>query len=417
MALNASRDIPFNKLVLSQANVRRVKSGLSIEELARDIERRGLLQSLSVRPVLDGEGAETGTYEVPAGGRRFRALELLVKQKKLAKTAPVPCVVREAGSAILAEDDSLAENVQRLALHPLDQFRAFRDMLEKGMSEEEIAAAFFVTPAVVKQRLRLMTVSDKLLDVYEQDGMRLEQLMAFSISDDHTRQEQVWEIVAQSHNREGTAYAVIDGVDGRTHHVRFPDLDATGDGSMGSVVELRAFDDRKGQRRVALAVRSDLSIENQVTARGASWLDRQAVARDPVALGQVGFGAEVREAMERRAEQLIEQGLAERRAQGIVLARNLVGKLRDREVHEVGERLASETGRTFNQSASGEYVTGTYRQRMVLASGRYAMIDDGLQFQLVPWTPSLEKLQGRHVSGVARDDGGIDWSITRNLGL
>ncbi|MCG0996109.1 ParB/RepB/Spo0J family partition protein [Acetobacter indonesiensis] len=202
ISLSSSRDIPFNRLVLSQSNVRRVKSGLSIEELARDIERRGLLQSLNVRPVLDGEGAETGTYEVPAGGRRFRALELLVKQKKLAKTAPVPCVVREAGSAILAEEDSLAENVQRLALHPLDQFRAFRDMLEKGMSEDEIAAAFFVTPAVVKQRLRLMTVSDKLLEVYEQDGMRLEQLMAFSISDDHARQEQVWEIVFQNHNRE-----------------------------------------------------------------------------------------------------------------------------------------------------------------------------------------------------------------------
>ncbi|MCH4092710.1 MULTISPECIES: ParB/RepB/Spo0J family partition protein [Acetobacter] len=202
ISLSSSRDIPFNRLLLSQSNVRRVKAGLSIKELARDIERRGLLQSLNVRPVLDGEGAETGTYEVPAGGRRFRALELLVKQKKLAKTAPVPCVVREAGSAILAEDDSLAENVQRVALHPLDQFRAFRDMLEKGMSEEEIAAAFFVAPGVVKQRLRLMTVSDKLLEIYEQDGMRLEQLMAFSISDDHARQEQVWEIVAQNHNRE-----------------------------------------------------------------------------------------------------------------------------------------------------------------------------------------------------------------------
>ncbi|MBV0888812.1 ParB/RepB/Spo0J family partition protein [Komagataeibacter oboediens] len=202
ITLSSSRDIPFNRLVLSQSNVRRVKSGLSIEELARDIERRGLLQSLNVRPVVDDAGVETGTYEVPAGGRRFRALELLVKQKKLAKTAPVPCVVREAGSAILAEDDSLAENVQRVALHPLDQFRAFRDMLEKGMSEEEIAAAFFVAPTVVKQRLRLMTVSDKLLDVYEQDGMKLEQLMAFSISDDHARQEQVWEIVSQSHNRE-----------------------------------------------------------------------------------------------------------------------------------------------------------------------------------------------------------------------
>ncbi len=229
IALNASRDIPFNKLVLSQSNVRRVKFGLSIEELARDIERRGLLQSLNVRPVLNGEGAETGVYEVPAGGRRFRALELLVKQKKLARTAPVPCVVREAGSAILAEDDSLAENVQRVALHPLDQFRAFRDMLEKGMSEEEIAAAFFVVPAVVKQRLRLMTVSDKLLDIYEQDGMKLDQLMAFSISDDHDRQLQVWEIVSQSHNRE--PYVIRRMLTEKTvrasdRRVRFVGLDA-----------------------------------------------------------------------------------------------------------------------------------------------------------------------------------------------
>ncbi|GEL51218.1 ParB/RepB/Spo0J family partition protein [Acetobacter tropicalis] len=229
ISLSSSRDIPFNRLVLSQFNVRRVKSGLSIEELARDIERRGLLQSLNVRPVLDDTGTETGTYEVPAGGRRFRALELLVKQKKLAKTAPVPCVVREAGSAILAEDDSLAENVQRLALHPLDQFRAFRDMLEKGMSEEEIAAAFFVAPTVVKQRLRLMTVSDKLLDIYEQDGMKLEQLMAFSISDDHARQEQVWDIVSQSHNRE--PYVIRRMLTEKTvrasdRRVRFVGLDA-----------------------------------------------------------------------------------------------------------------------------------------------------------------------------------------------
>ncbi|KXV75488.1 chromosome partitioning protein ParB [Acetobacter malorum] len=202
ITLNGSRDIPFNKLTLSQSNVRRVKSGLSIEELAADIERRGLLQSLNVRPVVDDAGTETGMFEVPAGGRRFRALELLVKQKKLNKTAPIPCVVREAGSPILAEDDSLAENVQRVSLHPLDQFRAFRTLLEKGQTEEEIAARFFVTPAVVKQRLRLMTVSEKLLALYEEDGIRLDQLMAFSISDDHERQEQVWDILSQSHNRE-----------------------------------------------------------------------------------------------------------------------------------------------------------------------------------------------------------------------
>ena len=92
--LSASRYIPLDKLTLSQANVRRIKAGISIEELAEDIARRGLLQSLSVRPVLDGEGHETGTYEVPAGGRRFQALKLLVKQKRLAKTAPVPCIVK-----------------------------------------------------------------------------------------------------------------------------------------------------------------------------------------------------------------------------------------------------------------------------------------------------------------------------------
>ena len=90
-----------------------MKAGLSIEELAEDIARRGLLQSLNVRPVLDSQGKEAGTFEVPAGGRRYRALALLVELKRLAKTAPVPCVVREAATDILAEDDSLAENVQR----------------------------------------------------------------------------------------------------------------------------------------------------------------------------------------------------------------------------------------------------------------------------------------------------------------
>ena len=90
VTLSQSRDIPFNKLVLSQANVRRIKAGVSIEELAEDIARRTLLQSVTVRPVRGDDGAETGMFEVPAGGRRYRALELLVKQKRLARTAPIP---------------------------------------------------------------------------------------------------------------------------------------------------------------------------------------------------------------------------------------------------------------------------------------------------------------------------------------
>jgi ParB family chromosome partitioning protein len=136
ITLSSSRDIPFNKLVLSQSNVRRVKAGVSIEELAEDIARRTLLQSLNVRPILDAEGIETGMFEVPAGGRRYRALQLLVKQKRLAKSAPVPCVVRDPSVDVSAEEDSLAENIHRASLHPLDQFRAFQALRQKGQSEK-----------------------------------------------------------------------------------------------------------------------------------------------------------------------------------------------------------------------------------------------------------------------------------------
>ncbi|EQB31352.1 ParB/RepB/Spo0J family partition protein [Sphingobium ummariense] len=203
ITLSGSRDIPFDRLRLSQSNVRRVKAGVSIGELADDIVRRTLLQSLNVRPILDEAGQETGDFEVPAGGRRFRALELLVKQKRLAKNAPIPCVVRAANDGVLAEEDSYAENTFREPLHPLDQFRAMQAMVDKGEGIESIAAHFLVTPAVVNQRLRLAKVSPKLHAVYAEDCMTLEQLMAFSVSDDHERQEQVWELLAHSYNKSG----------------------------------------------------------------------------------------------------------------------------------------------------------------------------------------------------------------------
>ena len=199
ITLSSSRDIPFDKLLLSQSNVRHVKAGVSIEELAEDIARRGLLMGLSVRAVIDDAGEETGMFEIPAGGRRYRALALLVKQRRLARTAPVPCVVRTDG---LAEEDSLAENIQRAPLHPLDQFRAFQALRAKGQSEEEIAANQFVSVAVVKQRLRLASVSPKLLDVYAEDGMTLDQLMAFTVNGDHERQEQVFERLCQSYDKQ-----------------------------------------------------------------------------------------------------------------------------------------------------------------------------------------------------------------------
>ncbi|RJT27839.1 DUF3363 domain-containing protein [Mesorhizobium waimense] len=215
----------------------------------------------------------------------------------------------------------------------------------------------------------------------------------------------------------GSAYAVVDGTDGRTHHIKLSDLDAAGDSAPGSIVELRKFHDAQGHGRAALAVRSDLDIERQTTAAGATWLDRQNIAREPIALSEGGFGAEVRQAMKRRADHLVQQGLGARHGQRTTFTRNLIDTLRRRELEALGEKLSAETGQPFNRARGGEHVTGSYRRRFTLASGRFAMIDDGLSFQLVPWTPSLEKHLGRHVSGVARNDGGIDWSFARMRGL
>ncbi|WP_429798393.1 ParB/RepB/Spo0J family partition protein [Bradyrhizobium japonicum] len=110
--------------------------------------------------------------------------------------------MRDPATGILGEDDSLAENVQREPLHPLDQFRAFVTQREKGRTEEEIAAAFFTSVNVVKQRLRLASISPALLDVYADDGMSLEQLMAFTVTADHGRQEQVWQAISGSWQKE-----------------------------------------------------------------------------------------------------------------------------------------------------------------------------------------------------------------------
>ncbi|MFN5721129.1 MAG: relaxase/mobilization nuclease domain-containing protein, partial [Bradyrhizobium sp.] len=125
----------------------------------------------------------------------------------------------------------------------------------------------------------------------------------------------------------GTAYAVVDGVDGRTHHIRLPHLDAAGDSAPGSIVELRAFDDARGEHRVALAVRSDRELQHQVNASGATWLDRQSIAREPVAMSDGGFGAEVRDALRQRAEHLVREGLAEQQGGRVVFRRNLIDTL------------------------------------------------------------------------------------------
>ena len=215
---------------------------------------------------------------------------------------------------------------------------------------------------------------------------------------------------------QGSAYAIIEGVDGRTHHARFADLEMTGDAKLGAIVEARPYEDEKGRLRLSLTTRSDLTIEAQVAANGATWLDRQLLAREP-AISGAGFGAEVREAMDRRIDHLVEEGLAQRHGQRTAFARNLLETLKRRDLDEAAAQLTDETGLAHRSSAEGEHVSGVYRQRVTLASGRFAMIDDGLGFQLVPWRPALEHQLGRQVGGIMMPDGRVDWSFHRERGL
>lgn len=215
----------------------------------------------------------------------------------------------------------------------------------------------------------------------------------------------------------GTAFAVVDGVDGRVHHIRFPSIEATTDVLPGGLVELRRYTDADGRERTALATRSDLSIEAQVSATGATWLDRRLVERDKLPVAASGFGAEVTAALERRAGHLIAEGLARRQGQRIVFAADLIATLRQRELDGVAAKLAAETGRACRPAAAGDPVTGVYARRLDLASGRFAMLDDGLGFQLVPWKPALDARLGEKVSGVMLPGGGVEWSFGRKRGL
>jgi len=193
-------EIPLSQLFASASNVRKVQASVSIDDLAEDIARRGLLQSLSVRPVINEAGHETGQFAVQAGGRRLAALQKLQTEGRISPDHPIPCLVKSTGIEV---EDSLAENVMRAGLHPLDQFRAFKALADdEGLSVDEIAARFFVSPQIVRQRLKLASASLTLLAAYAEDEMTLDQLMAFCVTADHARQEAVWEQIRHGYNKE-----------------------------------------------------------------------------------------------------------------------------------------------------------------------------------------------------------------------
>ena len=293
--------------------------------------------------------------------------------------------------------------------------------LERLGLAEQVAPARWTLKPGIEGTLRDLSVRGDIIKTMHRaitGAGREPELTGFALHGDQAADLVQGRLVARGLHDElrGTAYAVIEGVDGRTHHVIFSDLEVTGDAKPGAVVEMRAYEDGHGRKRSSLATRSDLTIEAQVAAPGATWIDRQLLAKEATLSGS-GFGAEVREAMDRRIEHLAGEGLARRQGQRVIFARDLLDTLRKRDLSAAATKLFTETGLVYRPSVEGEHVAGVYRQRLTLSSGRFAMIDNGLGFQLVPWRPALEQRLGQQVSGVSAPGGNVDWSFGRKRGL
>ncbi|ERU39370.1 TPA: relaxase/mobilization nuclease and DUF3363 domain-containing protein [Pseudomonas aeruginosa] len=165
---------------------------------------------------------------------------------------------------------------------------------------------------------------------------------------------------------------------------------------------------------VAVELKSHLPIERQARVIGATWLDQQLIGGSRE-LGDLGFGGDAKQAMQQRTDFLAEQGLAEKRGQRVILARNLLATLRNRELTQAARDIVAETGLEHQPVADGQRVAGIYRRSVMLASGRYAMLDDGKGFSLVPWKPIIEQRLGQQLAATVRG-GGVSWEIGRQRG-
>ena len=289
-----------------------------------------------------------------------------------------------------------------------------------GLAAREGPAVWALEPGA-ETTLRDLSVRNDIIktmhNAVSRDGGRFD-VSVLALHQDVPSEPVIGRLVERGLHDELTesAYAIVDGVDGRTHHLRFKDMEMTGDAKAGSIVELRSWEDAKGHDRLSLATRSDIPLEAQIKAPGATWLDRQLVARNPVATGN-GFGREVRDALDARASHLETQGLARRQGQRVILAQELVGTLKNQELTAATQAIAARTGLEHKPSGAGDYVSGIYRERVTLSTGRFAMIDEGLGFQLVPWRPALDQHLGQHITGTMSPGGSVDWALGRGRGI
>jgi len=165
---------------------------------------------------------------------------------------------------------------------------------------------------------------------------------------------------------------------------------------------------------ITVDLKSHLPIERQTRIIGATWLDQQLIGGGK-GLGDLGFGSEAKLAMQQRADFLLEQGLADKRGQRVILARNLLTTLRNKELAQAAKNIAEETGLKHHPVIDGQRITGIYRRSIILASGRYAMLDDGMGFTLVPWKSVIEQRLGQQLAATVRG-GSVNWELGRQRG-
>jgi type IV secretory pathway VirD2 relaxase len=179
----------------------------------------------------------------------------------------------------------------------------------------------------------------------------------------------------------------------------------------------QAYDLSQGGDGLRIQTLSAISLDQQIASDGATWLDRQIIADDRSEIRDAGFGREVNKAITRRAQRLVDMGLAATKDGNIRVPVHTLTTLERQEVNRVGQQMAADRGLAFVPTRAGEYVSGRLAGVASLVSGRFVIIDNGLGFQLVPWQPLLEKRIGQHVAGLQREDGSIEWTFGRNRGL
>jgi len=386
-----------------------------------------------VRGVADDGNDLVIDREYVAGGIRTRAqeiatLELGPRSEHEIQAALVNEVGAERWTSLDQQLRTIADQMAGIVdLRPGGNGEMQGLLLGRAATLEKLGIAQAVGTAVwalepdAEQTLRGLATRNDIIKTMHQaaarSGERLD-MSALALHRDVPDNPVVGRLVDRGLHNElaGNAYAIVDGADGRTHYLQFDDLAMTSDASTGAIVELRGWKDASGALRHSLAVRSDWSLEAQSSATGATWLDRQLVARETVATGN-GFGLQIRQAMEERALHLESRGLARRAGQRFIFAKNLIDQLKNQDLEQAASAIAARTGLAHRPSGTGELLSGTYRERVTLASGRFAMLDDGTGFQLVPWRPALERQMGRQLTGTMSSAGSVDWTLGRQKGI